>query len=169
MAAAQKSSPWIWISLFLIVGLFAAFIFFLDQKIVKSARQPVESYKPNASIEGPRIDFYEVLKERSFDVPDDRKEKVKNAQSKINKSATQTAEKARYMLQAGSFKKPEDAERRKAQLALMGLEPIIKKADVKGVAFHRVELGPFTDDGFYSKVKNRLIANDIPYIQKSLN
>ncbi len=169
MAAAQKSSPWVWISLFLIVGIFVAFIFFLDQKIVKSARQTDKTNEPKSSIQSPKIDFYEVLKERRFDVPDDRKEKVKNASSKNEKKSSPTAAQPRYLLQAGSFKKPEDAERRKAQLAMLGLEPVIKKADVKGVAYHRVELGPFHDDGFYSNVKNRLIANDIPYIQKSLN
>jgi len=166
MAEANKSSPWVWISLIIIIGLFVLFIFFLDQKIVKSGQQPVEESRVQKQTDKPIIDFYEVLKQRNFDVPDDRTEKVKN---KTETNKTQAASNGKYLLQAGSFIQPEDAEKTKAELALLGLEASIKKADVSGVGYHRVVLGPFADDGFYSKVKNRLISNKIHYIQKSLN
>ncbi len=176
MTEAKKTSLWVWISLVLIIGLFVSFIFFLDQKIVKTGRQsePVSTKEPVQKIGKPKIDFYEVLKERNFEVPDDRTERVKNktAEKKNAQEGGQknqaTADKL-FLLQAGSFKKQEDAERMKVKLAFLGLEATIKKAGVNGVNYHRVELGPFADDGFFSKVKNQLIMNDIPYIQKSVN
>ena len=61
----------------------------------------------------------------------------------------------------------EDAERRKAELALLGLEAGIKRAEVAGESYFRVEIGPFSDDGFYSQVKNRLISNKIQYIARA--
>lgn len=165
MAEAKKSSPWVWVSLIVIIGLFATFILFLDQKIVKKGRQQTEVIKvPTISTE-PVIDFYSVLPDRKMDVPETDKAAVKNPTTEIKKSASK---KTTYMLQAGSFKKPEDADRRKAELALLGLEAAVKLAEVKGVPYHRVELGPFSDNGFYSDVKNRLISHDIQYIAKTI-
>jgi len=53
-----------------------------------------------------------------------------------------------YFLQAGSFQRAEDADNLKAQLALTGLEATIVAASVpdRGV-WHRVRIGPFTDQG----------------------
>ena len=171
MAEANKSSPWVWISLFLIISLFVSFIFFLDQKIVNSGREVQQAAQQAEPTLKPKIDFYEVLKQRTIDVPDDRKERVSNkkpAPARDEKKSASLSNKARFVLQAGSFSKPEDAERRKAQLAMLGLESSIARARINGVAYHRVMLGPFADDGFYSKVKNRLITNDIQYIAKAV-
>lgn len=49
---------------------------------------------------------------------------------------------ARYVLQAGSFSKARDAEARKAELALLGVESRINAVDVSGRRYHRVMLGP---------------------------
>jgi cell division protein FtsN len=172
MSSAKQSSPWVWISLILIISLFVFFIFFLDQKVVKSGRQTIEQPELVHQIQKPRIDFYEVLKERNFSVPDDRKEQVRNAKAKadvIKSKQNKLSSDTRYILQAGSFKKAEDAERRKAELAMLGLESSVKKVNVAGTFYHRVEMGPFLDDGFYSRVKNRLISSDIQYIARTAN
>ncbi len=164
MASNSKSSPWVWISLAVIVGLFAAFILFLDHKIVKQGRQntPVPStQEDNAQ---PIIDFYSILPDREIEIPD----RPETEGSKDNFGNESHAKNTKYILQAGSFKKPEDAERRKAELAMLGLEAIIKRAEVEGVSYHRVELGPFIDDGDYSQIKNRLISSDIKYIAKTI-
>lgn len=163
MAEQKKSSPWVWISLFIIVGLFVTFILFLDQEIVKSSRQQAPTTATQEPTSKPVIDFYTVLKERNFVVPEKRQENIQPGTT----ASTPNSSKKQYILQAGSFKSNRDADRRKAQLALLGLEAAIKKAEVQGVDYFRVELGPFQDDGFYSQVKNRLIMNNIKYISKS--
>lgn len=162
--AEKKSSPWVWLTLIVIVAIFVMFILFLDQKIVKSGRENAADKQPRNKIDKPVIDFYSVLPEREFKVPT-----VEVEQSDTpNKPAEQLKKEARYMLQAGSFKKPEDAERRKAELAFLGLESSVIKASVNGDVYHRVELGPFVDNGYFSKVKNRLITHDIQYIPKTI-
>lgn len=163
MATTNKSSPWVWISLAVIIGLFVTFILFLDQKIVKNGRQQSEIPQRQNITTQPVIDFYSILPDRKMDVP----ETLQSDENTTNKSNNISRAGVRFILQAGSFKKPEDADRRKAELALLGLEAAIKRADVQGVSYHRVELGPFSDDGFYSQVKNRLISNDIEYIAKT--
>ncbi len=53
----------------------------------------------------------------------------------------------RYVLQAGSFSKARDAEARKAELALLGVESHINAVDVSGRRYHRVILGPLPGKG----------------------
>ena len=163
MSDSRKSSPWVWISLGLIIGLFVAFIIFLDQKIVKNARQQQQELKQQNDVSKPKFDFYTVLPERKVDIPD----KPKLEQDVPNKKSGQKSS-SQFMLQAGSFHKMQDADRQKAELALLGLEASIKSAKVNGVTYHRVELGPFEDGGFFSQVERRLIQNDIPFIKKSI-
>jgi cell division protein FtsN len=163
MTEQKRSSPWVWISLFIIVGLFVTFILFLDQKIVKGSRQQAPPTKPEDSTSKPVIDFYSVLKERHFEVPEKQQEGIQPGPT----GNTQDVPAKQYILQAGSFKSNRDADRRKAELALLGLEAAISKAEVEGTDYFRVELGPFQDDGLYSQVKNRLIMNNIRYISKS--
>jgi cell division protein FtsN len=166
MAEASKSSPWVWISLGLIIGLFVAFVLFLDQKIVKTTHKPVPADTAQEDSKKPIFDFYTVLPEREVDIPEpDLTENRPNKKSPQQQHST----KVQYILQAGSFTSAADAERQKAQLALVGLQSVVSKANVNGVTYFRVELGPFADDGTLSGTKNLLIENDIAYISKTIH
>ncbi|MGB0764174.1 MAG: SPOR domain-containing protein, partial [Luminiphilus sp.] len=48
-----------------------------------------------------------------------------------------------YVLQAGSFRSSEDADRRRGELALLGLEATIDRTESDNGAWYRVYLGPF--------------------------
>lgn len=163
MSEAGKSSPWVWISLVLIIALFVAFVLFLDQKIVKNSRQQAAPSPQQEISSKPIFDFYTVLPKRQVDIPETSVE----TPDVPNASPSVSASKGKLMLQAGSFQKLVDADRRKAELALLGLEATIKQAQVNGQTYHRVELGPFEDDGFYSQVQRRLIENDIAFMPRS--
>ncbi|MEL0083491.1 MAG: SPOR domain-containing protein [Gammaproteobacteria bacterium] len=67
-----------------------------------------------------------------------------------------------YMLQVGSFEQREDAERLKAQLALLGEIAMIQDVTVNGATMHRVRLGPFNGSRKLDAVRNRLTDEDIP-------
>jgi cell division protein FtsN len=166
MAEVSKSSPWVWISLGLIIGLFVAFVLFLDQKIVKTTSKPVPADTTSEDSKKPIFDFYTVLPKREVDIPE-----PDLSENKLNKKSPkkQQTVKVQYILQAGSFTGAEDAERQKAKLALIGLQSVVSKANVNGVVYFRVELGPYVDDGSYSEVKNLLIENDIAYIPKTVH
>ena len=50
-----------------------------------------------------------------------------------------------YMLQAGAYKDPGQAERMKARLALAGFEPSVQHISVQGRGdFYRVRVGPYS-------------------------
>ena len=162
------SSPWVWLMLLLIVGGFVAFILFLDRGIVEQARQAPDTAQPEAGAGSERgkpvFDFYRVLPDRKVEIPE--VEVIESARPKPG--AGQAAQgRARYILQAGSFQTRKDAERRKANLALLGMEARIAVADVGGRTYYRVEIGPFASDGDFSRAERRLIENDIGFIRKA--
>jgi cell division protein FtsN len=65
------------------------------------------------------------------------------------------------VLQAGSFKNFSDADRRKAQLALLGIEAQIQKVSIDDNTFHRVRIGPIFDPASAKDMQRRLSQSDI--------
>lgn len=69
---------------------------------------------------------------------------------------------ARYLIQAGSFIERADAERRRANLALIGFEASIREVKVEGKGLrYRVQIGPPMDYQQAEKTMRRLADNDI--------
>jgi cell division protein FtsN len=71
------------------------------------------------------------------------------------------AERATYLLQAGAFKSPEDADSMKAKLALIGFEARIISAEVNGTLFYRVRVGPYVQLEDMNRARYRLAENGI--------
>ncbi len=71
------------------------------------------------------------------------------------------ADKSSYLLQAGAFKGQEDAEGMKAKLALIGFEARIVTAEVNGVTFYRVRVGPYGQIDDMNRARSRLAENGI--------
>jgi hypothetical protein len=125
MAKKKSSSAWVWVSLFLMLGIFAAFLLFLDQKIVQN-NTPAESTKTSKPVDDkPRIDFYSILPDRVVDIPISEEDQQAIENPSINKTAGEA-----IFLQVGSFQSVNEADSMKAQLALIGLEAKIESAEV---------------------------------------
>lgn len=81
----------------------------------------------------PRFDFYTVLPSQTLDLTSDV------APPDLSGDAASDL----YVLQAGSFKLQEDADRRRGELALLGLEATIERTTGDNGTWYRVYLGPF--------------------------
>lgn len=67
-----------------------------------------------------------------------------------------------YFLQAGSFAKPDEADRLKAKLAMLGMEAAVQSADVPGKGtYYRVRLGPYRSTDEMNKANATLKQNGI--------
>lgn len=118
--------------------------------ITDRTEKKAEPSKPKTS-----YDFYTVLPEIEVVVPKPEPAAAKSEPAKEEKSEpvspAQTSEtsendQSSYMLQAGSFRKQSDAERMRAELALMGFRPKIQKVTIQEKGdFFRVRLGPYSD------------------------
>ena len=63
-----------------------------------------------------------------------------------------------YVLQAGSFSRYEDADRRRAELALQGIESSIQRVTIDDRTYHRVRIGPIDDLDQLNMLRSRLRA-----------
>lgn len=141
---------WLWLLVGLSIGVFAAFLWHLQstlkEKDTPAAITPAPATKPgkapanspaspaHGSGEEPRFDFYTLLP--SQEVMSGKKPGTPAADAP--KPAT------RYVLQAGAFKNEAEADQRRAELLLLGMQVKIQPGTGKaGEALHRVVVGPF--------------------------
>jgi cell division protein FtsN len=84
----------------------------------------------------PRFEFYKILPGIEEPATD---QQVRDAQQRP------AAEKETFFLQAGAFQNAPEAEQRKAQLALLGVEATIQTTVMPDKSvWHRVRIGPYT-------------------------
>ena len=124
-----------------LTGVFLSFIGYLgtlpDPAV--SATETGTPEQPEVVIQRPRFDFYTNLTQESIDEVQDQVEPAAD----VRKPPTATELPEPYLLQAGSFRQHDDAERRRAQLLLLGLEPVIEETSSSNGIWFRVYLGPF--------------------------
>jgi len=130
---------WVWMLFGLAVGLSAAAAIYVnDRKPQRTAPTTSESPGPStASTTGkelapktksaPRCTFYDMLPK--FDVRGDA-------------PTTPLDLPGIYVLQAGSFSSYGDADKVKAQLALLGVVSNIQRVSIDDKVYHRVRIGP---------------------------
>jgi len=131
----------------------------------------------------PRYDFYQMLPEQSVGTTMPAPPEVANAKAPLPAAPTDmpptvapdavkalaslppAVDKAKVApstapqvtLQVGSFRRYEEADRRKAELALLGYTATVQAANVNGETWHRVKIGPMPD-AEARKLRDRLKA-----------
>jgi cell division protein FtsN len=107
---------------------------------------------------GQRFTFYEMLKRSEVVVPEEPAPPGSEEPVAIVEPGT-------YVLQVGSFSTPEDADRRRAELAMQGIESRIQKAQVDNRIFYRVRIGPSDDLDALNLISSRLNAANIDAVR----
>ena len=70
-----------------------------------------------------------------------------------------------YVLQAGSFADSSDADRRRAELALLGIESRIQRVSIDERTYHRVRIGPINDLDELNLLRSQLRRADIDVLR----
>ncbi len=166
----KKPLPgFIWLLSGLSIGLFVAFLVYLDKQpatdisftdAVKSELEKIKSNKESSSPgkaekQQPKFNFYTILPELEVLIPDDE------IRPPDNKNGAVKAGNKQYILQAGSFRNKQDAEKLKATVALLGLEASINRVTIDNERWHRVRIGPMNNLRELDKNLNLLQRNDI--------
>ena len=102
-----------------------------------------------------RFTFYDILPNFEVVTPDDEPEITADQTPKA------IVEPGVYVLQAGSFSTHADADRRRAELALHGIESHIQRVKVNDRNYHRVYIGPTEDLDELNMLRSRLRAAQI--------
>jgi cell division protein FtsN len=121
------------------------------------------SPEPGAGAQEPkksRFDFYEMLPAFEVEVTE---EAATPSPGRPEPSAV--VEPGLYVLQAGSFSRYADADRRRAELALQGIESNIQKVTIGDKTYHRVNIGPTDDLNELNMLRSRLRAAKIDVLR----
>ena len=108
-----------------------------------------------------RFDFYRILPGQEEPVTE---KQLREAAKQTKKS--DTAPKESFILQAGAFQSPSDADNLKARLAMLGMEATVQPTDLaeKGI-WYRVRLGPYTNLDDINRIRKQLAQNKIEVTQ----
>jgi cell division protein FtsN len=106
-----------------------------------------------------RFDFYDMLPNFEVVIPE------QEADVRPDTASKEILQPGIYVLQAGSFAEYMDADRRRAQVALQGIESRIQKVSIDDRTYHRVRIGPFEDLDELNRVRNRLRQADIDVLR----
>jgi cell division protein FtsN len=194
----KRAPGWLWLFTGIVVVLFASFLFALREPgtkqpvqaggAISSAAEAAKRKEEEARLKTkeeaerkekeekeaaekaraarPRFQFYAVLPEREFIIPE--------SEIKTRKQQERLGEKPPggeiYMLQVASFKTAPEAERMKAQLALLGVQGRVETAQIGATTWNRVKVGPFARIASADKTRALLRENHIDsvvQVQKS--
>lgn len=136
----------------------------IEKNVILKPQPTVPSEKSLASEPSQRYDFYTILPEMEVLIPDEEISPPESSVSKRPKVVETAAEyrQSSYMLQMGSFRRNSDAERRKAQLALIGIEATIQAVNAGSrEALYRVRSGPYSSRQRIADVRARARQNNI--------
>ena len=170
---AQKKPPkkplpgWLWLLTGLLLGGFIAALFWLHGQSDDAGGEWVGS-KPDRPPQGvtekhaeppeppkPRFDFYEMLPRMEVEVEVPEAE-LREQRPAITPEPVQNA----FYLQIGSFKRPQDADRRKAELTLLDFDVFVTRAHIgPNDTRYRVRSGPYSGKAAVSQARRRLNEN----------
>jgi cell division protein FtsN len=106
-----------------------------------------------------RFTFYDILPNFEMVTQDDV------PASTADSAPRAVVEPGLYVLQAGSFSTHEDADRRRAELALHGIESHIQRVKVNDRNYHRVYIGPTEDLDELNMLRSRLRTAQIDVLR----
>jgi cell division protein FtsN len=164
-ARREPFSGWTGLVIGLAVGLGVglALYFFDPRTPPETAGAPVTDAEPASAREAAagdpeRYDFYEVLPNFEVIVPE------REAVLKLEAPTAPVERAGSYVLQVGSYRKFEEADRVRAQLALQGIESRVQPVSIDNDTMHRVRVGPITNLKELNRVRDRLREAEMDFL-----
>lgn len=169
--------PFVWMLFGLAIGLSVAFAVYVKDRsapavVASSLPQPAslqsalddngETAPPPEPVTKPkdkRFTFYDILP--TVEILTD--ETSPEGSADVPPRAIE--EPGVYVLQAGSFSTHDDADRRRAELALQGIESHIQRVKINARDYHRVYIGPTDDLDELNLLRSRLRAAEIDVLR----
>jgi len=106
-----------------------------------------------------RFTFYKMLPNFEVIIPEQEPDVAADVEPRA------VVEPGLYVLQAGSFSAYVDADRRRAELGLHGIESQIQRVTIDDKTYHRVRIGPTSDLDKLNLLRSRLRAAQIDVLR----
>lgn len=164
--AKSQIPGWVWLFTGTVLGAFIMFLSYLSDlpeseqmtakpKIAAPAAKPKPAKTDPSAIPKPRFDFYQLLEEDKVEAP-------RSDNKPSSRATAKTAEPIEYLMQVGSFKQPDDADRLRAELLMMNLDVNIEEFKKRNNdRYFRVLVGPYASRNTMSKDRSTLAGNNI--------
>ncbi|WP_339615660.1 SPOR domain-containing protein [uncultured Gilvimarinus sp.] len=162
----NQAPAWVWLFIGSMLGAFVMFLVYLwgispnhpapqiaaKQSTPEPQTKPAADPNKKAPLPKPRFDFYKLLQEEEVIVP--------ATEPNRRSDDTPPATPVEYLLQVGSFRNPDDADKLRAQLILLNLDARTESVTINnGERWHRVVVGPFDNQSKLSKARTTLVTN----------
>jgi cell division protein FtsN len=161
----ESFSGWTGVLIGLVAGLSVGLaLYFFDPRSPQdpgaeapAAAEPASARESTGEEPAERYDYYQMLPNFEVVVPEKEVAMPRDAPEAVEK-------KGAYVLQAGSYRKFEEADRVRAQLALQGIESNVQRVAIDNDTWHRVRVGPISDLGELNRVRNRLREAEVDFL-----
>lgn len=156
---------WVWLFTGTVLGGFIVFLMYLadlqptditgqQASTQNQTNNQTNQEEPN-KVPKPRFDFYQMLKESELPATTRRDEQTTIPEI-VNTEGKE------FLLQAGSFRNPSDADRLRAELIMANLDAYVEPSQIReGEIWHRVITGPYKNRSEMAKARGILVSNDI--------
>jgi cell division protein FtsN len=162
---ALPGGRWRDVAIGLAIGLAIALAVYVrdhrpGQTPVEQRPQPhatAKAHGPAAEPEDPaaQYDFYDMLPKFEVIVPEKERDVRRDLPSaRVERPGV-------YVLQAGSWRNPADAERVRSQLGKIGITATVQRVAVDADVWHRVRIGPIRELDQVNRLRDALRAADI--------
>ncbi len=163
-----------WILSLAAVGGFIGFIVYLNTLPDGQTRAPVTTPKQTSQPQHPAVSTGKQdssgteSKERNFRFYDMLPESEVVPPPVQEYSPSPNIQDFSYVVQSGSFRSQEDAERQRAQIAFQGLRASVQRIDLEsGSVWYRVNVGPFESRSQMNAAVDKLVTINIqPLVRK---
>ena len=170
---------WVWAFSGLVCGAFVMFLYHLASirsaapDVAGKAAEVVAAEEAETKQTGPRFDFYAVLPKMEVIIPKGEDEPApsrRTPQAQAEGDSTSVApdnvaavsRQEQYLLQAGSFRRSDDADRRRGELILHGLSARVQPVSMgNGDTWYRVMVGPFENANAAHRAQDKLASAGI--------
>ena len=147
---------WVWFFTGLVAGIFVSFLVYLCKLVppdtVTTDVREVPKAEPNHVVEEMQYKFYDLFPSSEVPIVEEYNTDGKRIES------------FSYLLQAGSFRHPNEANELRGQLILLGLDVFLKSIEVDGDTWHRVMVGPFDTDLALNRAQDKLAEAEVETI-----
>lgn len=160
---------WVWLFTGAVLGAFVSFLVYLadvpeqPQQIADATPVvPAEAEPEKPAPSKPRFDFYKLLKESEVIVPATEADARQPEPSRPAPTAdAQPQSLEEFILQVGSFRRNEEADRLRAQLLLLNLDAYTEQVTLNNdQVWHRVLVGPFNSQSRLANARATLVSNE---------
>ena len=151
--SSSSRSSWAWFFTGLVAGIFISFLVYLWKFVPPDPDtadvREIPKAEPDQIVKEMQYEFYDLFPNSEVPIVEEYGEDGEKVES------------FSYLLQAGSFRNSNEADKLRGELILLGLDAFLSEKDLDGNKWHRVMVGPFDTDLALNRAQDKLAQAEV--------